>query len=189
MYHSTKITIWHLICVPSGDASLMPSYWTAAIMPATPPASQLRTFHVDAPVTRVVPFFTALGERAWAKDWDPRILSGGTDRGSAFTTRGHTGQISTWIVTDYRPAEGRISYARVAHDSNIGLIDVICTGEPTGGTDVAVRYTLTALSDAGAGFVSQFMDDKHYEDMIEEWHVSVSEALARAPIRGDHPPE
>ena len=37
-----------------------------------------------------------------------------------------------------------MSYARVALGSKIGLVDVVCTDSAGGGTDVSVRYTLTA---------------------------------------------
>jgi hypothetical protein len=83
----------------------------------------------------------------------------------------------TWVVTDYRPAEGRVSYARLVHDSNIGLVDVICAEARNGGTDVSVRYTLTPVSDTGKAFVDEFMADDNYSRMIEEWRVATSEAL------------
>ena len=144
------------------------------------PATQMRTFHLDAPLARVFPLFTANGERAWAPGWDPRILSGAEERGSAFVTTAHDGASVTWIVTDYRPVQGRVSYARLVHDSNIGLVDVSCT-EVHGGTDVSVRYTLTAVSEAGKAFVAQFLTEEHYTKMIEEWQAATRKAL-RLPI-------
>jgi hypothetical protein len=149
--------------------------WSSAAMP-NPPATQVRTFHLEAPLARVFPLFTADGERAWAPGWEPRILSGAEERGSAFITTAHNGAMVTWIVTDYRPAQGRVSYARLVHDSNIGLVDVSCT-EAHGGTDVSVRYTLTAVSEAGKSFVAQFLTDEHYTQMIEEWRAATRKAL------------
>lgn len=73
---------------------------------STTPATQVRSFHLDAPVARVFPFFTALGEKAWAEGWEPELLSGREDRGSVFRTV-YGGHEATWIVVDYRPAEGR----------------------------------------------------------------------------------
>jgi hypothetical protein len=147
--------------------------------PSTPPATQLRTFHLPAPPARVFPLFTAEGEKAWAPGWEPRVLSGAEERGSAFVTRGHEGQTVTWIVTDYRPLEGRVSYARLVEDSNIGLVDVTCKQAANGGTDVSVRYTLTAVSEGGASFVARFLAEDHYTKMIEEWRVATSKALQR----------
>jgi hypothetical protein len=84
----------------------------------------------------------------------------------------------TWVVTDYRPPEGRVSYARLVDDSNIGLVDVLCTEAPhSSGTDVSVRYTLTPLSEAGKAFVSEFMTAESYKRMIEEWRIATSKAL------------
>jgi hypothetical protein len=145
-------------------------------MPSSP-ATQVRTFHLDAPLVRVFPLFTAEGERAWAPGWEPRVLSGAEERGSAFVTQAQDGRTVTWIVADYRPREGRVSYARLVQDSNIGLVDVVCTESRNGGTDVAVRYTLTAVSEAGSAFVAGFLAEDHYTTMIEEWRAAISRAL------------
>lgn len=143
------------------------------------PRTQTRSFHLDAPRARVIPLFTARGERDWAPGWDPKTLSGAEARGSAFQTCNQDGQTTTWIVIDYRPSEGRASYARLAHDSNIGLVDVICTEAQGGGTDVSVAYTLTPLHAGAETFVSDFLDPHHYDRMIGEWHAATTAALAR----------
>jgi hypothetical protein len=150
---------------------------------SAPPATQVRSFHLDAPLAHVIPLFTALGERDWAEGWDPEMLSGKDERGSAWRTFGHAGSETVWIVTDYRPAEGRASYARVAYSSNIGLVDVTCTVAAGGGTDVSVRYTLTPLTSDGKAFVDDFLRGDSYSKMIEEWRASTSALLARQTER------
>ena len=149
-------------------------------MPAAP-ASQVQMFHLDAPLVRVFPLFTAEGERAWAPGWEPRILSGNVERGSTFVTTASDGRTVTWIVTYYQPQEGRVGYARLVEGSNIGLVDVTCTETHGGGTDVAVRYTLTPISDAGKSFVTEFLMVESYARMIEEWRVATSRALGLRP--------
>ena len=141
-------------------------------------ASQVRSFHLDAPVARVFPLFTAVGEEAWAEGWGPELLSGQEERGSVFRTV-HDGRETTWIVVDYRPAEGRVSYARLAQGSNMGLVDVRCSPAGGGGTEVSVRYTLTGLGPQGQAFVAEFLDPGHYSRMIEEWHATIAKALSR----------
>jgi hypothetical protein len=150
-----------------------------ALMPHAP-RTQMRSFHLDAPRERVFPLFTARGEREWAPGWDPLMLSGAEERGSAFQTRNHQGHTTTWIVIDYRPSEGRVGYARLAQGSNIGLVDVICTESTQGGTDVSVAYTLTPLQQQAEAFVDEFLDARHYERMIDEWQAATGAALARA---------
>ena len=149
---------------------------------STTPSTQVRSFHLDAPVARVFPLFTALGEKAWAEGWQPQLLSGREERGSVFRTV-HGGRETTWIVVEYLPAQGRVSYARLAQDSNMGLVDVRCSATPGGGTEVSVRYTLTGLDAHGEVFVSQFLDREQYSRMIEEWHASISAALSRAKVK------
>lgn len=46
-------------------------------MPATP-RTRMGRFHLDAPLRRVFPLFTAGGEREWAAGWDP--VRGGAAR-------------------------------------------------------------------------------------------------------------
>jgi hypothetical protein len=46
-----------------------------------------------------------------------------------------------------------------------------------GGTDVSVRYTLTAVSEAGESFVARFLADEHYTKMIDEWQAATRKAL------------
>lgn len=147
---------------------------------ARSPLTQARTFHLDAPVAAVVPLFTADGERAWAPGWNPQILSGDTERGSAFRTVTAQGAETVWVVADYRPAQGRATYARVAAGSNVGLVDVDCRPGQAGGTDVTVRYTLTGLNDTGDAFVREFLSDAAYEAMIQTWAQLTQAALAQA---------
>jgi hypothetical protein len=152
-----------------------------AVMPADPP-SRNRSFHLAAPRARVMPLFTAGGEREWAPGWDPTMLSGAEQRGSAFLTVNHEGRNTTWIVIDYRPSEGRVSYARLAQGSNIGLVDVVCTEPAVGGTDVSVTYTLTPLCAEAEAFVRHFLSPEAYAHMIEEWRVATSAALKRRAL-------
>jgi hypothetical protein len=126
-----------------------------------------------------MPLFTAEGEREWAPGWDPAMLSGAGQRGSAFLTVNHEGRTTTWIVIDHRPSEGRVSYARLAHGSNIGLVDVVCTEPAAGGTDVCVTYTLTPLCAEAEGFVRHFLSKDVFAHMIEEWRLATSAALER----------
>jgi hypothetical protein len=149
---------------------------------ANVPATQARRFHLDAPLARVFPLFTALGEKVWAPGWEPELLSGDEERGSVFRTV-QGGHETTWIVVDYRPAQGRVSYARLALGSNMGLVDVQCNAAAAGGTDVSVRYTLTGLDGRGQAFVSGFLEPRQYDRMIEEWRVAISAALARVKER------
>jgi hypothetical protein len=143
------------------------------------PRSQIGSFHLNAPLERVMPLFTARGEREWVPGWDPLILSGAEERGGAFQTRSQEGRLTTWIVVDYRPSEGRASYARLVEHLSIGLVDVVCTEDANGGTEVSVAYTLTPLNPGAAAAVEEFLDARQYARMIEEWRAGTEAALGR----------
>ena len=146
---------------------------------ASAPASQTGSFHLDAPPARVFPLFTAVGERRWAPGWDPEMLSGDVERGSAFRTRAHDRE-TVWIVTDYRADARRVSYARLAAGVNMGLVDVACDAEGAG-TRVTVRYTLTPLSRDGEHSVRELLAPEHYARFMREWQESIGKALADTP--------
>lgn len=147
---------------------------------ASEPHSNTRRFHLDAPCAHVFPLFTAAGEKQWAEGWDPKLLSGSEHRGSAFQTRHPDGQVTTWIVTEYDPGAGRVSYARLAEGSNIGLVDVRCTKDGVGSA-IDVTYTLTGLNSKGDEFATAFTADAHYAAMIDEWRDALVKVLAAKP--------
>src|SRR5579872_6980366 len=122
----------------------------ALAMPAA--QSQTHRFTVPVPCERLFPLFTAEGERAWAPGWEPEILSGSVERGSVFRTRSG-GRETLWVVTEYAPAQGRVSYARIAQGSNMGLVDVRCDGKGPQASEISVSYTLTGLTPEGKDFV------------------------------------
>lgn len=143
--------------------------------------SQTRTFTLPAPCARVFPYFTAEGERRWAPGWAPEMLSGDRERGSTFRTRAADGRVTTWIVSAYEPAAHRVSYARLAEGSNIGLVDVRCEPADGEGSRISVSYTLTALGAEGDACVRAFLDDAAYTAYIDEWRQQLTAALAREP--------
>ncbi|MCW8806812.1 MAG: SRPBCC family protein [Rhodanobacter sp.] len=145
---------------------------------AASPLSRTRRFHLDATCQRILPLLTARGEEQWAQGWHPELLSGDRGRGSVFRTRRHDGHETVWIVTDDEPAAGRISYARLAGGSNMGLVDVRCSGDGEGST-VQVSYTLTGLNPEGRAYASEFLADARYGAMMAEWKQALTAALAR----------
>ena len=140
------------------------------------PATQSASFHLDAPPARVFPLFTAEGERAWAPGWNPQMLSGAVERGSVFRTHAQ-GRDTVWIVTDFRAAAHRASYARLVDGLSMGLVDVACDADGSG-TKVTVRYTLTPLSEEGASAASDFLEPARYAAFIQQWQRAIGALFA-----------
>ncbi len=141
----------------------------------TPSASS--SFEIAAPLHAVFPCFTALGERAWAPGWEPELLSGQEQRGSAFRTRAEDGCETVWVVADYRPDLGRVSYARVALGRHVGLVDVACQETGPARTTVTVTYTLTPLGPGAVAEVAGFLEPRAFAAYLASWQPAVSKAL------------
>ena len=125
-------------------------------------------FDLDIPPEKAFHLFTAPGERLWVPGWDPAILSGdGTEAGTVFVTS-HGDETTIWVVTDFNASQRRARYARVSPGSRAGTVEVGVRANDSGGSTVAVRYELTALTESGSRNLAQF-DADAYSEMLKEW--------------------
>lgn len=140
------------------------------------------TLHVDAPPEHAFQLFTAPGERFWIDDWDPDVLRGGDGRaqGSVFVTRAG-GDKAYWIVVDYDASAMHARYARIAPDTRAGTVEVLARSDGTGGTEVEVRYELTALTEQGDRQLAAF-DAGAFAQMMSDWEQMIREANIEYPL-------
>ncbi|MDH3744143.1 MAG: SRPBCC family protein [Acidobacteriota bacterium] len=132
------------------------------------------TFDLDVPPEKAFHLFTAPGETLWVPHWHPVILSGdGTEAGTVFVTR-HGDETTIWVVVDFDSNQHRARYARLTPASRAGTVEVRVQPNDRGGSTVAVRYELTALTESGNENLAGF-DAGAYSKMLKEW-----EALIRA---------
>lgn len=134
---------------------------------------------IDAPVDRCLMFFTPHGETFWVDGWLPEYRApwgARTQAGQVFTT-GEGEALTIWMVCDFDRGAHRARYARVTPGSRTGFVEVCCTALEPGRTQVAVRYTLTALSEEGAQALSAF-EGEAFARMIDGW---AREIHARLP--------
>jgi hypothetical protein len=127
------------------------------------------------------PLFTPEGERLWIEDWNPRYFypaNGETIVGMVFTT-GHDDETTYWTLVDFDNAAHTARYSRVTPGSRSVIIEVRC--EPAGEQEakVTVRYSLTALSEAGNATIAAFVEG--YAAMIEDWRTNIIAYLERQP--------
>jgi hypothetical protein len=155
----------------------MPS--TAMSSPPPPPRTRTASFLLAQPASAAIEWFTALGEREWAPGWMPELLSGDETRGSVFATTSPEGACTHWIVVAFDRRTGTASYARFAHGSHMGLIDVRCRPYDASRTEVFVTYTLSALSGEGERFIEELLEPGRYRAFIDEWRTAIEAAIAR----------
>ncbi len=137
-----------------------------------------QSFELAAPVDAVYPYFTPAGERAWAPGWEPEFLHpAGEDlcAGMVFRTAAG-GEATLWLVADHDPHAHRVRYVRVTPDSRIGFVELACATAAAGTTRVTVRYTFTALSEAGNRYLEAF-DDAAFRAMMQEWRTRIGALL------------
>lgn len=140
------------------------------------------TLRVDAPPEHAFQLFTAPGERLWIDGWDPVVPAGGDGRaqGSVFVTRAG-GDTAYWIVVDYDASALHARYARIAPDTRAGTVEVFARDDGAGGTEVEVRYALTALTEEGNRQLAAFGPDA-YADMLAEWEQLIRDASLEYPL-------
>jgi hypothetical protein len=122
-------------------------------------------------------FFEPEGERAWAPGWSPRYLfpgDGRAEQGMVFTT-GEGGDETLWLMTSHDIIRHRVEYVRVTPGSRIGLVGVACEPHGATATEVTVRYTLTALGEAGNRQLDEFAAG--YDAYIDSWRDGIEKAL------------
>ena len=137
---------------------------------------------VDAPPQQAFQLFTAPGERLWVDGWDPEILSGGDGRGkgSVFVTDAN-GDKAYWVVVDYDEEALHARYARISPGTRAGTVEVVARDDGAGGTEVAVTYELTALTEEGSQQLAAF-DSDAYARMLAGWERLIRDAKLEYPL-------
>lgn len=133
----------------------------------------------DAPVDRVFPLFTPLGELHWAKNWNPKILypaDGHPVEGLFFYTPEHEG--TWWWLTRYDPTSHTVEYHVVAPAGLARNIKVQCASSG-GRTEVTVTDTYIGLNEHGNEFVRS-LDEASYAQKMKGWEEPIRRYLNSA---------
>jgi hypothetical protein len=141
------------------------------------------TITLPLSVDEAFPLFTPEGERLWIAEWNPHYFypsNGETLVGMVFVT-GEGDETTYWTLADFDTGLHAARYCRVTPTSRSVIVEVKCDAVGEGETRVTVRYTLTALSDAGNSAISAFVES--YAAMIEDWKVRIMDYLESQPHR------
>jgi hypothetical protein len=132
----------------------------------------------DAPPERVLPLLTPLGERAWAVGWEPemRWQAPGDGEGTIFVTRSHGPGETVWILQTFDAAHGRVAYVHTTPGFLVVELTLSLSAAPGDRTRAEIRYTFTALSDAGNARIAQ-MTEAHYAEFMRDWERELNHFL------------
>lgn len=132
--------------------------------------------HVPAAVDRAFPLFEPLGEKHWARGWEPEMLypaPGIAQEGTVFTTQ-HAGEpAKIWTIIAYEKEQAHVAYVNVLPHAYTSRIDVRCEPDGTEATSVCVTYTLTALTPHGNEYIESFTQERHYQAYISSWEAAI----------------
>jgi hypothetical protein len=143
-------------------------------------AAVTRTGHLqfDAGVETVFPLFTPLGEKHWAKGWDPEILfpkDRDVAQGMVFRTR--EGVEHVWTLVRYDAANTTVAYNVVAEGVLVRQIQVRCHANGPARTEVEVNDSYISLSADGNAFIER-LTEAAYEKKMAIWKEAIGGYLA-----------
>lgn len=151
-------------------------------------ADREHSFRLDRPADEVFALFTPAGEAAWVPGWRPVFVhpvDGTTVAGMVFLTD-FDGEDTIWTCVRHDAAAHEVGYVRVTPGSRVALVDVAVAATGDGGSDVRVRYRITALSPTGEAIVAA-TTPAAFAERIDGWRHAIG-ALPRdrsvASIRG-----
>jgi hypothetical protein len=140
-----------------------------------------------APPERVLPLLTPLGERCWAPGWEPELRWQPPDGavGTLFVIR-HPGEPETvWLLDTFDPEAGHVHYLHLTPGSDVTEIDIQLHPGPEKGTRAEVRYTWTALTEAGNAKVRRHTPEEFLHSM-QSWERRLNHYL-QTGTRLEHP--
>ena len=132
-----------------------------------------------APPKTVFPLLCPVEEAKWVPGWQYRLIysqSGVAELGCVFTTTNEDGTESTWICTEYDPANFRVGYVwvnpgRVATQLRLQLFP-----KANNQTEARIRYTYTGLSEQGNREVERY-NEHWFRSKMEGWEKAINHYL------------
>lgn len=129
-----------------------------------------------APPGIVFPLLCPVREAEWVPGWKYRMIfsnSGVAELGCVFATPNESGGETIWIVTRYDPPEFAIEFAWTWPEMIATRLEIQLADGEDGTTLTEIRYTYTALTQAGEAELSKY-DDSWFERRMKVWEDSIN---------------
>jgi hypothetical protein len=133
----------------------------------------------EAPPEKVFPLLCPVREAEWVPGWQYRLIysqSGFAEEGCVFTTPNDDGAETTWMVTEYDPAEFRIAFSWAHPGVMTAQISIALTSNSDSKTKARIRYTYTGLSPEGNKKIETY-DMKWFEQKMVGWEKAINHYL------------
>ncbi len=143
----------------------------------------------DGPPERILPLLTPRGEMAWAVGWEPDIRwqAPGNGEGTLFVTRAAERGEAVWVLQTFDAARPRVAYSSLVPGALLVEVSVTLSPLSGGRTRGEVRYTFTALSEAGNARLAE-RTDEHFAAFMRDWEQQLNHFLRTGRKLGEPSP-
>ena len=134
-----------------------------------------------APPEAVFPLLCPVRETEWVTGWEPIVVyseSGLAEPDCIFLT-GDGEPESAWVITDRDDRRFYLEIIKVTPWTTVTKINISLLENDLLGTDAAITYTVTALSEAGRKFVEDYTE-AHYAEFMRYWETAINKYLLEA---------
>ena len=118
-------------------------------------------------------------EAEWLDGWDYNLIfshSGFAEKGCVFTSRSAGEKDTIWLITQRDDAAFKTVFARITPDSRVAEVTVRIEAGGEQISRVHIRYTITALTEAGNQFIESFTEENFVKDM-KFWEATMNHYL------------
>jgi len=133
----------------------------------------------DRAPEQVFPLLCPVREADWLPHWKYNLIyseSGLAEDGCVFTTPNESGTENVWMCTHYDPAALTIAYAWVEPGLVATQLRIALAPAPGGKTRSHIRFSYTALSEAGNAVVDRYTQ-AWFEKKMLGWEEAINHYL------------
>ncbi len=133
---------------------------------------------IDAAPSVVHALICPVKEAEWLESWDYDLIfshSGLAEYGCVFTSQS-AGEETIWLITKRDDIRCETELARITPGSRVAVVAVSIQDGGRRTSRVTIRYTITALTEAGNQFIDNFSEQNFVKDM-QFWEATMNHYL------------
>lgn len=135
---------------------------------------------LHAPPATVFSLLCPVKEAQWLEGWDPELVisdSGVAEPDCMFVTS-ENGTESVWVITRHDPGTMEIQMLKITPGLMVTQIRIRCIPAEENQTRCRIRYTFSAISEAGKEQVKR-RDTQWYRVFMNQWEASMNRYLEK----------